>query len=419
MEAPRPGLVLELFVRASRVQKKRAVLTVAAIAWGTLALLLLLAFGEGLKRQMEEGGRGLGENIAILWPGETGRPWRGLPAGRPIRPRIEDVDLLREAMPELDGVIGELRTWSAAFTWGGRTTNGRLTGTHARYGELRRQIPVAGGRFLNPDDVRQRRRVIFLGDELARQIFGGTDPVGRTLRVNDVPYLVIGVLAHKFQMGNYAGPDTSNAVIPITTFRAQFGRTRLSNLVIRPQEPERMKAALAQLHEVLGARYRFDPADERVFGVWDTIESSRLRRNITVGLEIFLGIIGVLTLVIGGVGVANIMYAVVKERTRELGVLMALGARPSWIVWPIVLEACVYTLFGGLLGIVAGVVLVAGMGLVPVEPGSPLEVLGRPRISLPIGCVSVAVLGVIGVLAGWFPARRAARIDPAQTLRCE
>jgi putative ABC transport system permease protein len=410
---------MQLFARSSRVQKKRAVLTVAAIAWGSLSLVLLLAFGEGLKRQITLAKSGLGVNIAVLWPGETTKPWQGLAAGRPVRPRVEDVALVHDRVPYLYGVSGEMRKWSAAYTYGKKTVNGRLTGASLSYGDLRNQIARSGGRWLTPLDEQLRRRVIFVGSELAHDLFGDEDPIGRTLLVSNVPFTVVGVLAKKLQMGTYGGPDASQAVIPLATFQAQFGGDKLANLVVRPDVAEHMPAVLRSVREVLGAKYAFDPSDERALGAWDTVKTSKVMENMLLGIQVFLGIIGALTLVVGGIGVANIMYAVVKERTREIGVKMALGARRSWITGPLVLEGLVYTLLGGMIGLVMATVIVALLGLIPTAGNEAIEMLGKPTISPVIALVNAAVLGLIGLAAGYFPARRAASVHPAETLRYE
>src|ERR1041385_7978415 len=156
-------VILSLFATSSRLQKKRAVLTVASIAWGTVAILLLLAFGEGMKRQMDKNRRSTGENIAVMWMGETSKAWKGMPPGRPIRMRIDDLELGR------------------ARTSGGKTVNGRVIGTNVEYGEARKHYPLAGGRFLTPLDDQERRRVVFIGDEMAKDIFGDEKPVGKML----------------------------------------------------------------------------------------------------------------------------------------------------------------------------------------------------------------------------------------------
>jgi putative ABC transport system permease protein len=294
-----------------------------------------------------------------------------------------------------------------------------VTGANWEYGEMRHHFAQAGGRFFNANDEREKRRVIFLGDALAKEIFGDADPVGETMFVDRVPYLVIGVLQHKMQMGTYKGPDEDGSVIPITTFAAQFGRQRLTNIVFKARTAEDMPIAREQFNQALAAKFRFDPTDEQVTGLWDTVEGAKVMGNIMIGLQAFLGIIGALTLLIGGIGVANIMYAVVKEKTREIGVQMALGARRGWVTGPFVLQGLSYTLVGGALGLALAVVMILLLGLVPVEGNQAMEFLGKPTLSWQIAAATAAILGGIGILAGYFPARRAATVDPAETLRYE
>src|SRR6266851_4283212 len=152
-------VVFSLFATSSRLQRKRAYLTIAAIAWGTVAILLLLAFGEGLKRQLDRNRRSTGENLAVMWPGETAKPWKGMPPGRAIRPRIEDVEFVRARMPELNAVHGEVVSWRTVLTYGKKTVNGRVIGTNYAYGEDRKHYPQPGGRFFGPEDEAERRRV--------------------------------------------------------------------------------------------------------------------------------------------------------------------------------------------------------------------------------------------------------------------
>jgi len=413
------SVILQLFLRSARLQKKRATLTIASLAWGTVTILMLLAFGEGLKRQMTANEQAMGNNLAILWPGETSKPYKGMPEGRSIRPRLEDVDYARERMPELDAIWGELTSWRTAIAYGRKTVNGRVIGTRWDYGDARKHFPKARGRFINPNDQDEKRRVVFLGNEMAKDVFGPEDPLGKTILINNSPFTVIGVMQRKRQSSTYGGPDANHAVIPQETFKAVLGDDKLNVLVFRVKKAEDMPAALQHLNEVLGPRLGFDPQDTRVFGVWDTVKGQKMTEKILTGLEIFFGVIGALTLIIGGVGVANIMYAVVKERTKEIGVKMALGARRSWITGPFILEGLVYTLVGGLVGAIIAILIVTGLSYVPIEGNDALEFMGHPTLSWPIGIATVAILGTCGLLAGYFPARRAAGIDPASTLRYE
>jgi putative ABC transport system permease protein len=411
------ALVGKLFQADLSHNRKRIALTILAIAWGTLSIVMLLSFGEGMKRAFHRSKRGLGESIGILWPGATTRAWAGLPSGRAIALRDEDHELLRARVSEIVGLSREYAR-RCSLSVGVKTVNARTRGVDPVFGEIRHLYPRPGGRFLDERDLADKRRVIFLGEELASDLFGREDVVGQTVLVNQSPFLVVGVMQAKTMMGMYSGPDENQATIPATTFKAMFTDARPQNLVYKPATAELGDQAKARIYQVLGRRYRFDPTDRRALSVWDTREDQRIVDNIAIGIQIFLGLIGALTLFVGGMGVANIMYAVVKERTREIGIKMALGAKARQIMAPFVLEALFMTVIGGVAGTTVSLLLMAGIAALPLK-GEAFEFLGRPTFSPMIAAATALVLGSIGTLAGYFPARRAAAVEPAVSLRYE
>jgi len=304
------------------------------------------------------------------------------------------------------------------MTVGPKTINTRVRGVSPEFGELRNIHPQAGGRFLNERDMAEKRRVVFLGEELARDLFGTEDVVGRSVQINQSTFLVVGVAQKKIQMGMYNGPDRNQAAIPAPTFKSAYTEDRIQNLVYKPVSPELGDTAKAQIYRIMGARYHFDPEDTRALGIWDTREMQRINDNVALGLQIFLGIIGGLTLLVGGMGVANIMFAVVKERTREIGVKMALGAKERQVMLPFMLEALLMTVLGGILGTALSLGLITLVAALPLK-GEAFEFVGRPTFSPAIAAATAMVLGTIGSLAGYFPARHASSVNPAVSLRYE
>lgn len=411
------ALVWRLFEVDLTHNRKRILLTILAIGWGTLSIVMLLSFGEGLKRAFHKSKRGMGEGIGILWPGATTKPYAGLPSGRSISFKDEDAELIAARIPEIGGLSREYAA-RRGITVGAKTVNARIRGVDPAFGELRNVVPQAGGRFIDALDLREKRRVIVLGDELAQDLFGTQDVVGRSVQINQSSFLVIGVMQPKTMMGMYSGPDKGQASMPATTFKSMYTSARLENMVYKPVSMAVADEAKAGLYRVLGARYRFDPEDRRALGIWDTREDQRIVDNIGLGIQIFLGIIGTLTLFVGGMGVANIMYAVVKERTREIGVKMALGAKLRQIMAPFVMEALLMTVIGGILGTAVSLGLISVIAVLPLK-GEAFDFLGKPTFSPGVALATATVLGAIGTLAGFFPARRAASVEPAVSLRYE
>jgi putative ABC transport system permease protein len=410
--------LLQDYLADLSTQKTRAFLTMFAVAWGTLAIVILLSFGEGLKVQVTKGLTNAYDRMVFVWGGSTSRAHEGLPRGRPIRLVEEDLELLRRTIPEIDLATLTYARSNVRLEAGKNRATTYIEAVQPDFGTLRNMVPQAGGRFLNEHDLLERRRVVFLGDEMKDRLFGVDDAIGETVVIDGLPFTVIGVMQPKFQTSNNNGPDAERAIIPASTFRSIYGPRFIGSLLLRPAETGQTEAVKRRIYEVLGRKYKFHPDDDRAVRMWDIIEEERLSRAIGTGIQLFLGFVGAFTLIVAGVGVANVMYVVVRERTREIGIKKALGARRRHIVMQFVFEAVAIALTGGLLGLALGVAVVLGVAAVPGD-NMAMQMLMKPRLSMPIGLATVAILCGIGLAAGFFPARRAALVDPVESLRYE
>jgi putative ABC transport system permease protein len=200
-------LIFRLFFRDLKKQRKKITLTTLAIAWGTFSIVMLLAFGEGLSNQMTKASHGLGKAIAIMWGGQTTIPYQGLGKGRRIRFIEEDVELLKNRIPEIRNVGGEYNRWGVSITYDKKTLTERVNGLYPSYEEMRAHYPEKGGRFINRLDLKYKRRVVFLGNSLKERLMGDEEAIGKIIVMNNIPFTVIGVMKEKLQMGSYAGPD--------------------------------------------------------------------------------------------------------------------------------------------------------------------------------------------------------------------
>ncbi|MGH9456919.1 MAG: ABC transporter permease [Thermoanaerobaculia bacterium] len=398
-------------MRDIRGQKLRTFLTVFGIVWGTVAISLLLAFGTGLHKQLIKNTAGLGDRIIIVWPGLTSIPYQGLGKGRPIRLTEEDVDSIRKQTPGLRRVSSEYAD-SFNVLYGAKTIPVDVSGVAAEFGPMRNMIPQPGGRFINPLDIEHQRRVVFVGDQMAKNIFGEKPPVGETVQINGSPFLVIGVMKEKMQDSSYSGRDHDKMIIPGSTFRALTGEKYVNNLILQGTDPTKSEELIENLRRTVAERARFDPEDKEALMVWDTTEQFEFFNVFMMAFNGFLGIVGSLTLIVGGIGVSNIMNVVVEERTREIGIKMALGAKQKAILTQFLLETLVITAVGGAIG------FLISLGICAVFPKFGLtDYVGDPTVSPLVAGLTAVALGIVGLLAGYFPAREASRLDPVVAMK--
>jgi putative ABC transport system permease protein len=400
--------------------KLRSFLTMFGILWGITSVILLVGLGIGFNVQQHKQLQSIGTDIAICFGGKTGMPSGGYAAGRDVTLTIDDAIAIQQGAPLVKNVSPEIRrTVSEVSQW--NASSRAVRGVWPDYQNFR-SLHVEQGRLMNADDEATGARVVILGSESERQLFPGKPSVGQTVSVGGYPYTVIGVLAKKQQNGSYgSGPDNTQLFVPFSAMERDFPPNEkgvfpgwVNNIVVQPVSPELHVAALHEVRTVLGERHHFDPLDLDALWVWDTLESAEFTDHIFHAMTIFFAAVALLTLLLGGIGVMNIMLVAVSERTREIGVRKALGATKKDIRRQFLAEAAIITLISGALGLLCGVGAVVLLKLLPLP-----EFVPHPTFSLVAVVSSLITLGIITIGAGGYPALRAAGMTPIECLRTD
>ena len=401
--------------------RMRSALTMLGIVWGLSSVVLLLGYGESVGREVTIADQGIGNAVIHMWGGQTSMQAGGQRAGKRIRFKYEDVEAIREEVPMVKAISAESDE-VLGFKIGSRVVSNVVKAVDLPYGPMRR-LDVEEGRYFTEADYTEHRRVLVVGPDAAKKIFLGRPALGATVSVAGKIFEVVGVLRLKIQDSSNNCQDNNCVFMPYATARDLMDIRDPDMILFQPLDPSQNKQAILAVRTVLARRHGFDPKDDKAVPDWDTIENSAEMRNFTLGLDVLLGMIGVLTLGVGGVGVMNIMLVSVTERTREIGLRKALGARPRHILLQFLAEALVLTFLGGLIGALVSIALAYAIPPMPLysdlykTANNEGDIFLRP--SLMVMSVSFVVLALVGVTSGFWPALKAARMNPIEALRYE
>ena len=397
--------------------KLRSFLTMFGIAWGVGSLLLLVGLGEGFrsgnKRELSQ----YGKNIMFIFPGRAPAVPGSMSSARKYLLTYQDyLDIRREA-PHVRSASPVLTRPDVRAVSEFDSANGEIAGVEPQFGDIR-YLPLKQGRWLNQLDESQRRNVIVLGDELVKHLFPGRPAVGSSIVLNDIPFTVIGTVERVGRgdenLTNMRGYIPFRVMATLFPLKGDNEEHAISLINYQPDTTDDHLLAQNEVRKIVARNHGFDYHDDDAFEGWDTIQNAKAMGTIFDSMNMFLGAVGMVTLALGAIGVINIMLVTVSERTREIGLRMALGATRRSILAHFFLEGILLTLFSGLIGMAFAAGLMAVLSLQPAQGG-----FDPPRLVPSTAILAIGSLTVAGVIAGLYPARKAANLQPVEALRQE
>jgi putative ABC transport system permease protein len=408
--------LLHIPLRALGRNKLRSGLTILGVVIGIAAVTTMVSIGQSASRLVQGQFQNLGSNVLLVFPGssQSGGVRQGtLPSLTP-----DDVAAIATECPSVKAASPTVRASGQVIGGNVNWQPAEMVGVGADYLVVR-NWPLADGDFFTERDITSAAKVCVIGHTLRVRLFPGGDPIGQDVRVKNIPFRVIGVLARKG--ANLVGQDQDDILLmPYTTVQKRIqGSTFVSvgSIMVSARTEGQMRHAAEEIHTLLLERHRITPGQPPDFSVRNTTEIANIMQIITTTLTIMLSSIAAISLVVGGVGIMNIMLVSVKERTREIGIRMALGARPRDILRQFLVEAVVLSSVGGMIGIALGIGASAGVTTVinSISPGARWPFV----VSLPAAVVSLLFSAAVGIFFGYYPARQASRLDPIEALRYE
>jgi putative ABC transport system permease protein len=406
-------------LRTLWAHKLRTFLTMFGIAWGIISITLMVAAGEGLRVGQTRQQETFAKDLMIFFNGRTSLQAGGLRAGRALTWQSTDAAPVQQEATACRYVLPELARSGMHVHSLYNNALPDVSGSYPPFAEIR-SINVQTGRFYNWSDQEAGRRVAFLGSNIKKQLFASRPAVGETIFVNEIPYVVIGVMASKDQNSSYNGWDVDKLFIPFSAIMRDFPRkppalpTSVDQLLVTPKSLPEHETCKWQVKRALGRLHQFDPRDKEAAPIWDTVEQAKAFATLINAMKYFLGAIGITTLLLGGIGVMNVMLVAVRERTREIGVRKAVGASSRAILQQFAVETMIIVFLSGGAGLGIAYGLCALVDMIPMPP-----FFAGLLPTWQSGMLSFAVLGTVAILSVLYPARRAASIDPIEALRFE